>query len=98
MEQLSILQKELANWLNGREDLSQAYLTMRDGGFFFLVVKKDAEYSESLEDDLSELDIRLANDKLLASLSLDVLALPNTSEDAIDTFIDPIFVVRFLGS
>jgi len=94
-EQLTLLQRELATWLKGRDDLSQAFLTMRDGGLFFLVVKKDAKYSESLEDELSDLDIQLANDDLL-NLPVDVLALPNASADSIDTFLDSVFAVSFL--
>jgi len=95
-DQLRLLLRELATWLEGRENVvSQAYLTMRDGGFLFLVVKKDAEYSDQLEDELSELDIKLANDKLINALEVDVLALPNASSVAVDTFIDPAFVFRF---
>ncbi len=97
MDKLKLLQRELARWLNGRSDISNAYLTVRDGGFLFLVVKNDASYSESLEDELSELDIQLANDKLINSLSVDVLALPHASAVAVDTFIDSIFVVQFVN-
>jgi hypothetical protein len=32
------VKRELAKWLQNRHDIAEAYLTLRDGGFLFLVV------------------------------------------------------------
>jgi hypothetical protein len=92
---LALLQRVLGEWLAERTDIRQAYLTMRDGGFLFLVIKDKAEYDEEFEDSLSDLDIQIARDVDLAGLPLDVLALPCVSQQAADHFLDDTFSLRY---
>jgi len=95
-EKLTLLQKELASWLVDRTDVAKAFLTLRDGGLLFLIIKKNSDYNESLEDELTDLDIQLAKDRDLMPLSVDVLALPSVSDVAVSTFIDPDFTFSYV--
>ncbi len=92
---LSLLQRELGIWLSEQKGIQDAYLTMRDGGFLFLVVKEKAEYDEAFEDALTELDIQIAKDVDLSGIPLDVLALPCVSQTAADHFLDGSFSFRY---
>ena len=92
---LALLQRELGAWLRERAGIQQAFLTMRDGGFLFLVVKEKAEYDEAFEDALTDLDIQIAKDIDLAGIPLDVMALPCVSQQAADHFLDGSFAFRF---
>ncbi len=89
--QFNLLIKILLGWVKERSDVRDAHLTLRDGGFSFVVVRQVPEYNEEFEDELSDLDYRIANDVDLDLLKLDVIGLPPASQEAIQTFIDPNF-------
>src|SRR5262245_23786767 len=55
-----LLLNRLQRWLLTRLDVADAYLTDRDGGLFFVVVRKVATYDDGFEDELSELDREIA--------------------------------------
>lgn len=90
-QQFNLLLKVLGDWLKGRDDVRDAHLTLRDGGLSFVVVRLLPAYSEQFEDELSELDYKIANDVDLDLIKLDAIGLPPTSGEAMQTFFDPNF-------
>ncbi|MEX0867849.1 MAG: hypothetical protein WD030_10855 [Pirellulales bacterium] len=90
--ELKVLYGRLAKWLVDQDSVRQAFVTLRDGGFIFVVVRSVAEYDEEFEDSLSDLDIAIARDRDL-SIKLDVLSLPAVSPESLETFITDDFVV-----
>jgi hypothetical protein len=86
--QFRLLLKLLATWLEKRKDVKSAHLTLRDGALSFVVVRMSARYDAQFEDELSDLDIEIANDSDLDLINLNVLSLPTVSEEALSGFID----------
>lgn len=76
--QLSKLGDELAGWLNDHAQgrVKRAYLTGRDRGLLFLVVKSDEEYDAKFGSLLSELDIHIATCGKYPDMIVDVRAIP----------------------
>jgi hypothetical protein len=93
--QLRLLLRTLAEWIARRDDIASAYLTLREGGLCVLLVRKEVLYSESFEDAVTELDIALANDVDLDLIAVNVMALPNASNEAIASFLDPEFAIQY---
>lgn len=88
--QFNILLKRLAIWLRTRQDeVADAFVTVRDNGLLFLVVRKSPHYDAGFEDDLTELDLEVAQDPNLDLIRLSVLAIPHASDDAIASFLVP---------
>ena len=59
----SLLQK-LGQWLKIHKDgILYAYVTIRDAGLLFLIVSKSNRYDGFLEDELTDLDVEIAQDK-----------------------------------
>lgn len=87
-KQLQILNKLLFQWLSTRwDDIDKAFMTVRDGDLAFIVVTQNDEYNEQFEDDLSELDIQIANDVDLNLINLTSISLPSVSAEALDSFL-----------
>lgn len=93
--QFGLLLRLLAEWLKDRDDVADAYLTLRDGRFSFVVVRKDARCDDDFEDPFSQLDQRLATDVDLSLIELDALSLPSVSEEARVSFLDPDFTLQY---
>lgn len=86
--QFRILIDVLKEWVQRHHDrVSQAHVTIRDGGLLFLVVMRKSHHDETLDESLTELDIEIANDPDLDLIRLSVLAIPNASEDNIASFL-----------
>ncbi len=94
-EQLQLLNKELAGWLEGHDEVKAAFLTLRDGCFAFVVARETAEYDEDFEDELSALDVRLAQDVDLNLIRLNTISLPCASASTLQAFLDPNFALRY---
>jgi hypothetical protein len=94
-EQFDLLLRLLAEWLKDRNDVADAYLTLRDGRFSFVVVRKDAKCDDAFEDQLSALDQRLARDVDQDLIKLDAVSLPNVSEETRASFLDPDFTLQY---
>ena len=94
-QQLDFLIKQLATWLSGREDVQAAYLTVIEGTLSFAVLQKHVKFSDTFDDELSQLDHDLANDSDLDLIKMNTLSLPPISNTALNQFLDPRFVVRF---
>lgn len=87
-KQFDLLVRRLAEWLNARQDVANAYVTLRDGAVAFVVIRNECRYDDEFEDALSELDLALANDLDLDLIKLNSIALPPVSMEALDTFVD----------
>ena len=80
----------LKKWLEARKKkVRTAYLTVRDGGILFLVVRKDAAYDGDFTDELTSLELLIAHDPSLKLIRVDVLALPDISDEAARSFLSP---------
>ena len=80
----------LTKWLqDNRAKARKAFLTVRDGGLLFLVIRKEAKYDAQFTDALTELDVAIARDANLNMIQLDVLALPDVSDEGARSFLSP---------
>jgi hypothetical protein len=92
-DQFNLLLKELGQWLSLRDDWRDAFVTLRDGALVFVVVRNSVLYSDEFEDDLSDLDIRIANDQALELVRIHSVALPPVPACTLDTFLDSRFTI-----
>lgn len=80
----------LKSWLEARRPkVRKAFLTIRDSGLLFLVVRKEAAVDGEFTDQLTALEVDVANDAALNMIRMDVLALPDVSEDGLRSFLNP---------
>ncbi len=93
-----MLLRVLGNWLSTRDDILMAFITLRDGGLAFVVIRSESRYDAAFEDDLSDLDIEVSEDPQLELVPINSLALPPANECAIDTFLDSRFALRFANA
>ena len=88
--QFSDLLDRLAAWVNEHESaIRLASVTVRDRGLLFLVVRKATSHDPHFDDDLTALDIEIAQNEAFDLIRLSVLSLPNSSVDALGSFVDP---------
>lgn len=92
----NFLLKRLAEWVLAREDLQTAFVTTRDRVFAFVAIHKTAEYDRAFEDSLAQLELELARDPDI-KLAVEVISLPPVSEEAMQSFLNSDFTLRFLG-
>ena len=86
--QLEALKRELDAWFAGRSDsVAEAFLVLKGDYFLFLVVTKGKAHDSGLEDALTDLDMKVAQDPDYHLVNLSVLALPAFAEDAIQSFL-----------
>ena len=94
--QFAILLQKLATWLSEQDGgIEDAFVTLRDGGLSFVVVRSCSKYDEEFDDALSELDLDIANDVDLDLISLNTIALPNVSRESLDSFLDREVSLKF---
>ncbi len=74
--------KEHADWID------RGFLTVREDGLLFVVVQKSPAHTRALEDELTALDMQIAQDETLDLVDLEVLALPEASEETLTAFLD----------
>lgn len=80
----------LAEWVDKRrEQIRNAIVTLQEDAVLFLVVRKEMGYDRTFEDDLTRLDMEVAQHPNLDVVRLTVLALPNCSDEALAGFINP---------
>ena len=93
-QQFDFLVKRLVSWLdhNGRPD---SYLTVQDGCLSFVVISKQSESDDGLENALADLDVDIANDPMLDLIDLDTMILPPASIGSIMSFLDRSFIFAF---
>lgn len=98
-KQFDLLLQRLAEWVNAHhQKIEQAVLTVQDGVLCFIVVRREVKYDESLQDELADLDIEIANDSALKLIGFKTLALPNlSSDDALKSFLDERMILVYHG-
>ncbi len=95
-KQFKLLLDKLASWLKLHTDkVAFAHMTLQDGTLAFVVVRRKATYDESLQDDLADLDIEVANDGDLDLIKMSTLALPNVGEPSILSFLDKRLILTY---
>jgi hypothetical protein len=81
---------KLTTWLQDRRaSVRKAFLTVRDGGLLLVVVRKESVYDAAFTDALTDLDVEIARDSSLDLILLDVLALPDVSDEGARSFLSP---------
>lgn len=89
----------LAAWLSdSRGAVDSAYVTIRDAGLLFLVVRKNTEYDREFEDALTELDLAVARDRDTSGITISMLALPKCSNASISGFLHPDYSLQYDAS
>ena len=87
----------LHGWANEREArINTVYLAVRDAGLLFVVVRNEVPYDSEFEDELTDLDLKIAHDKNFDKIRLNVLALPNASMESIATFLSPEYTLSLV--
>jgi len=95
--QFNKLISQLRNWAISRQDkVEKAFLTVRDSGLLFLVVRKSIPYDDDFENELIHLDAEVANSSSFSEIDLEVLALPNCGKDNYGSFCYPDYTVNIL--
>lgn len=96
-KQFTLLLRLLAEWLGNQNNIHRAFLTHRDGALAFVIVRQLSEYDEQFEDRLSDLDFDIANDADLKLIKMDAICLPRASREAVSSFLDPEFMLEYVG-
>jgi len=86
--QFKNLLNELAVWIQkNRKKVFKAFMTVRDAGLLFLIVRNEVPFDRDFEDQLSDLDIAIAQNENYSLINLSVLALPRCSPSAGFSFL-----------
>jgi hypothetical protein len=87
--QMKALMDRLSHWVEERKaTVRDAYLTVKTGGgLFFMVVMAHKKYDPALEDELTALDIEVANSPDYDLLRMSVLAIPDTPPECVESFL-----------
>ena len=89
-KQFQAMLDHVGAWLRQRQDkVHEAYLTVRDSDVLFLLVQKSPTYDRQIEDELTDLDLAIAQDESLGLVRLNVLAIPPAGEDGKSAFLIP---------
>ena len=94
--QFDCLLDHLADWIDRhRSAIDEAYLTTRDSGLLFVVVTQSKTFDSAFEDELTALDIEVANDSDYSLIGMNVLAIPPSGDDTTHSFISKKLGIRF---
>ena len=97
-KQLLLLLQLLGRWIDRNSaKIANAYLTLRDNTLLFLIISNAPACDDEFEDELSDLDLALANDPDLRLIRLNTLVLPPASPEALDSFFHDEFTLVFRG-
>jgi hypothetical protein len=89
-QQFERLLDRLYEWTLAHGDaIRQVYVGFPHDGLLFLVVQRGEHFDQNLEDDLTGLDVEIARNPDYDLIKLNVLALPNCSEETVRSFLPP---------
>lgn len=95
-DQFKELLPKLKKWLNTKQDkVERAFLTVRDKGLLFIVIRKEKHYDDEFTTQLIDLDWKIAHDSNFSIIDLEVLALPDCDPDNFNSFCDPTYTLKF---
>lgn len=87
-QQFEALLERLSTWLTERKSrISSAAVTIRQSDILFYVVQKDVGRDSELADDLTSLDLEIANSIDYDLIELNVMSVPFVSEDSSSAFL-----------
>lgn len=97
LTQFHELAKVLGEWINKHTArIFEARLAVGRSGLLFVVTQVAEEFDEVLMQELTELDIQVANNESFNLITMNVLAIPRVSEEATTAFVqksgDDVFV------
>lgn len=97
VRQVQDLTEELFQWVEQRKArVHSAFLTLRPADILFVVVQKDVPRDSALIDELTDLDIRIANDReRFGLLDLEVLSMPRVSRESLTAFLSSGRVISY---
>jgi hypothetical protein len=89
VSQMSDLLDKLSEWVRIRGDkIKSAFFTVRpDNSALFVVTQREVPFDATLSDELTDLDIEIANSEAYSLINLDVLAIPAVSRDSANAFL-----------
>jgi hypothetical protein len=94
-----LLCQTLGEWQRDRRDsgkITRAILTTRDNSLLFLVIMKEPRFDPELEEELTELELHLADDPQLRGIPVTVMAFPPVADnEALFSFVNPEVVINF---
>ncbi len=97
-KQFNMLLGFLGQWCYNRTDkIQKAIFTIRDAGLLFLVVTRIKTCDETFEDELTQLDIKIAHSTDFSEICLSVQALPLCGEDGYGSFCNPEWTLEYTG-
>jgi hypothetical protein len=86
--QFRALLNKLGTWIVAhRRQIGNAFVTVRDGGFLFLVIQKKAVLDMDFEKEMTDLDLAVCSDSTFSLLRLNVLALPACTAESQAAFL-----------
>ena len=95
-DQFDLLLDHLAEWVQQRQpDLKAAYLTVCDTGLLFVAVRNTRQYDTAFEDELTELDLEIANDTAYDLIRFDVQGLPDVPQESVRSFLSAKTTLRY---
>lgn len=88
VRQFRDLVNTLASWVEPRRGKMRcAHLIPRENDVLFLVIHKGSSFDQELSDELTDLDLEVANSKDLNMVDLEVLAIPSVSDESCRAFL-----------
>jgi len=95
-KQLGQLKDTLGTWIRERTSkIQKAFLTLQDDRMLFLLVMKDKVYDRQLEEDITDLELRIGSE--CTQINLDVQALPACDEDCYISFCNPGWMLEYMN-
>jgi hypothetical protein len=87
--QMKELMEYLSKWISARmNSIRDAYFSVKTGGgLLFMVVTKTKKFDAELENELTDLDIQVANAPEYNLLRLSVLAIPDSPPECVESFL-----------
>jgi len=90
VEQFGSVLGRLAQWLREHaKTFSRAFVTVRESGLLFVVLRDNAGFDPDFEDELTDLDLEIAQNPRFDHIDLNVLSLPRSSKTAYSSFLHP---------
>lgn len=98
IEQFGVLKDRLGSWVQERKDkIEQAFLTFRDSDLLFLIIRREVGYDTEFEDELSDLELEIANNEELDQIEIEALALPRVEPGVAESFLSSLFRLEYTG-
>lgn len=91
-----LLKSVLSGWLADHAAVVRdAFLTFRDGGLLFIVVRNRVRHDFETTRSLADLDLAIARDDELDLIRFDSVALPDCPMDAVLSFCEEDWILRY---